>query len=136
MLLQTWMAGTSPAMTKTNKPQHVSLARSEHEAAHQCYQQALPLYRQVGNILGEANCIKSLGDIALLRSDHIAARVQYSKALALYERIREPYSIGMTQERLARVTQGETRDRHLAAAVAAWASIGRHDLVEWLNKTK
>jgi hypothetical protein len=37
-------------------------------------EQALPLYRQVGDVLGEANCIKSLGNIALGRSDHAAAR--------------------------------------------------------------
>ena len=38
------------------------------------YEQALPLYRQVGDVLGEANCIQGLGDIALARSDHDAAR--------------------------------------------------------------
>ena len=36
------------------------------------YEEALPLYRQVGAVLGEANCIQSLGDIAFARSDHEA----------------------------------------------------------------
>ena len=43
------------------------------------YEQALPLYRQVGDILGEANCIQSLGDIALERSDHEGARARMSR---------------------------------------------------------
>lgn len=32
------------------------------------------LYEQVGDVLGQANCIQRLGDIALARSDHDAAR--------------------------------------------------------------
>ena len=40
------------------------------------YEEASPLYRQVGDVLGEANCIQGLGDIALARSDHGAARLR------------------------------------------------------------
>jgi tetratricopeptide (TPR) repeat protein len=42
---------------------------------------------EVGDVLGEANCIKSLGDIALTRSDHDAARVRYGEALPLYRQV-------------------------------------------------
>ncbi len=43
--------------------------------------------RKVGDALGEANCIQSLGDIALARSDHDAARKAYEEALPLYRKI-------------------------------------------------
>ncbi len=93
----------------------------------------LPLYRKVGDVLGEANCIQSLGDFARARSDHEGARARYEEALALYERIAEPYSTGASHRSLALVaTSHDDRAEHLRAARDAWASIGRQDLIETL----
>ena len=112
-----------------------ALARSDHDGARTRYEEALPLFRKVGNVLGEANCIVGLGDIALRRSDHDDAREQWRQALALYERIPEPYSIGRTYRRLARVAKDEATKRgHVEAARSAWERIKRPDLIAGLDK--
>jgi tetratricopeptide (TPR) repeat protein len=42
---------------------------------------------EAGDLLGEADCITSLGDIALRRSDHDGARQRYEEALPLYRKV-------------------------------------------------
>ena len=109
----------------------IALDRSDYDGARARYDQVLPLYRQVGDVLGEANCIGRLGDIALACSDHDEARALYEQALPLYGTIPEPYSIGWTLVRLARLDPpGHDKAQHWAAARQAWASIPRDDLIE------
>jgi tetratricopeptide (TPR) repeat protein len=111
----------------------VALQLCEHEAARKAYEQALPIYRQVGDTLGEANCIKNLGELALEGSDADTAHSSFLSALRLYEQIPDPYSAGLAHRNLARLSEGKDRMHHIAAARAAWASIGRADLVALLN---
>jgi hypothetical protein len=65
----------------------MAFARSDHDAARDAYNQARPLYEQIGDVRGQADCIQALGDIALHRSDHDAARDAYNQAHPLYEQI-------------------------------------------------
>ncbi|HYU31944.1 MAG TPA: hypothetical protein VEW48_07260 [Thermoanaerobaculia bacterium] len=73
---------------------------------------------------------------ALRRSDPETAAAQFSEALGLYQKVQEPFSIGWTHVRLARLTPegSEERQSHLRAAWEAWESIKRLDLVEWLRE--
>jgi tetratricopeptide (TPR) repeat protein len=63
----------------------LSLARSDLDGARDHYDDALSLFQQAGDQLGEANGIKSLGDIALRRSDLDGAWERYEQALPLYQ---------------------------------------------------
>ena len=62
----------------------LAAARSDHDGARARFEEALPLYREAGSVLGEANCTQGLGDIALARSDHDGARARFEEALPLY----------------------------------------------------
>jgi len=112
----------------------IALMRSDHDGALARYEEALRLYRKVGSVLGEANCIRSFGDVALRCLDHDGARARYEEALPLYQRIEEPYSIGETHRRLARLSADQSRKAHVDAARDAWRCIKRDDLVADLDE--
>jgi tetratricopeptide (TPR) repeat protein len=112
----------------------IAFERSDHEAARNQYEEALPLFRKVGDLQGEANCIRGFGDVALDLGNRDEAAQRYLKALVLYEKIPEPYSIGWTYRRLARIVSDEAaRHAHVTAAREAWRLIGRDDLIEELD---
>jgi tetratricopeptide (TPR) repeat protein len=64
----------------------VAYGRTEYDTAQARYQEAQPLYEQTGNLVGQANCIKGLGDIALNRDDNYdTAQARFEEAQSLYE---------------------------------------------------
>ncbi len=66
---------------------HVRL--SELPQARARYEEALPLYRSIGDKLGEANCIQRLGNVHVALSELPQARARYEEALPLYRSIGE-----------------------------------------------
>ncbi len=110
---------------------HIALARSDHKDARQRYDAALPLYGQFGDVEGEADSLRGLGDLEEAQGNIAAALDRWREALALYAKIPNPKSIGLTQIRLVRraATPDEATE-HREAARGAWASIDRRDLIE------
>jgi tetratricopeptide (TPR) repeat protein len=68
----------------------IARTNSNYEMGRLRYKEALLLYRNLRNPLGEANCIFSLADIAMLLSDHKTACNRAEEALALYRKLTEP----------------------------------------------
>jgi tetratricopeptide (TPR) repeat protein len=64
----------------------LAACRSDHDAAGQGFEEALSLYRKLGDVGGQANCISSLGELSW-RSDHEATRERFEEALRLYRKV-------------------------------------------------
>ena len=62
-------------------------SRTDPKTANAQYEEALALFRRLGDKPGEAECIASLGDIALQTGDAAGARVHYDQALPLFRSI-------------------------------------------------
>ena len=65
----------------------------EHEKAAVLYEKALKLHKSVGDLIGQAHCLKRLGDVEMARDQRINAEKKYQEASALYEHV--PYVAGM-----------------------------------------
>ena len=111
-----------------------ALQQGMFHQAQKRYAEALPLYQQVGSLLGEANCIRALGDLAWQQVEHAEAQTRYEEALTIYNRIPEPYSIGGTHRRLARLASTpEAMHEHVREARTVWEIIDRADLLAELT---
>ncbi len=61
--------------------------RKEMDAALKSYEQALQLFRQVGDKLGEANVLQAIGDVQQFRKEMDAALKSYEQALQLFRQV-------------------------------------------------
>ena len=60
---------------------------SDLTSARQAFEQALAIYRQIENRLGEASTLRSLGDLNQRTADLSGARLAYEQALAIYQQV-------------------------------------------------
>ncbi|MBN1992950.1 MAG: tetratricopeptide repeat protein [Anaerolineae bacterium] len=85
----------------------VHLRLAEYEAARDRYEEARPIYAQIGDRLGEANCIDSLGQLAMRQQDWLAA-VQFLQAgLQIYQAINSAYDVAWSHYFLGQVSAAQ-----------------------------
>ncbi len=60
---------------------------TEMDEALRCYYEALPLFRQVGDRVGEANVLRAMGDVQQFRKELEEAMQSYEQALGLYRQV-------------------------------------------------
>jgi tetratricopeptide (TPR) repeat protein len=70
--------------------------------ARQRYEAALPLYREIGDRLGEANSLTAFGNVALIEEDFTTARERFEQAWDIYREIGDRHWRTYVAPRLAR----------------------------------
>ncbi len=60
-----------------------------YESARQGYEQALPIFREIKDRLGEANCLLSLGDVHIPLAEYETARERYEQALPIFRDVKD-----------------------------------------------
>ena len=63
------------------------LQLDDYRQARERYAEAQPIYHAIGDRLGEANCIRSLGDVHLQLAEYYQARERYAEAQSIYHEI-------------------------------------------------
>ena len=96
--------------------------------------QALPIYRQIGDRLGEANAVQALGDVARMQARYEEATERYEQALPIYRQIGDRLGEATTLVSRARlaIATGEHpyAIAEMAEAIRIYTVIG---LTEWVE---
>jgi tetratricopeptide (TPR) repeat protein len=101
---------------------------NENGLARERYEQALPIYRAIGDRLGEANCVRSLGDVHLRLNENGLARERYEQALPIYQAIGDRLGEANCVSSLGDVHQGV--GNYSKAAAAYQESIVIYDVIQ------
>jgi tetratricopeptide (TPR) repeat protein len=86
MILQTLASGAAPEAVRAARC-FAEFVRFTGFASTNAIASAADGARAQGDVLGEAGCILSLGQIALDRSDHEGAKKEYEQAISLYRQV-------------------------------------------------
>ena len=101
------------------------------------YEQALAMFRQIGNLLGEARCIRRLGTIAIERHDHVAAQTAFVTAMPMYQQVADVLGHGNCQLGLGDVAmaQGDHDGARVGYqhALALFRKVGSLHAIGWTH---
>ncbi len=101
---------------------------AEYGPARDRYIEALPIYREIGDRLGEANCIQAVGDLQLQWAEYGSARQQYEAALQIYQAIKaqlwEANSLKALGDVSLALVEYETARRQYGTALAFYRKMG------------
>jgi tetratricopeptide (TPR) repeat protein len=138
-----YQLGISNPQLKANVLQaigDVQQFRKETDAALASYDEALKLFRQVGDKLGEANVYLSLGGAKRSDKDYEGAKKDFQNALYIYRTIGDQYSQARALYRLGDCLSEEEKYEEAVIqyekAIQLWTSIGLNDLVESILKPR
>ena len=103
--------------------------RKEIDAALESYGEALKLFRQVGDRLGEANVLKAIGDVHRDLSELPEARARYEEALPIYRAIGDKLGEANTLSALLRLDYAASKnvaraEQKLAQVISLRRAIG------------
>ena len=107
---------------------------SDRPTQQQLLTQALPIHREIGARLGEANAMQALGDVARMQARYEEAAEYYGQALPIHREIGDRLGEANTRVSRARlaVASGEraSADTEMAEAIRIYTAIG---LTEWAD---
>ncbi|MGH8902733.1 MAG: tetratricopeptide repeat protein [Egibacteraceae bacterium] len=100
--------------------------------------EALAVYRQIGDRLGEAYSVKGLGDIARMRNRYDEAAERYEQALAVYrqigDRLGEAYSVASRARLALAVGDRDGAAQDMAEAIRILTAINLTERAEQLRQ--
>ncbi len=135
-----WMLGISEPQRKANVLQamgDVLQFRKEMDAALERYEQALGLYRAVGDRLGEANVLAALNRLSLFSGDLVAAEEQLERVLAMRRTMGDLYDEGADCGNFAvallNLAHKAKAKEYAQKAKAAFEKIGEPSLLKQVN---
>jgi tetratricopeptide (TPR) repeat protein len=103
----------------------------ENREARACYERAEPIYREIGDRLGEANCRRSIALLDQKQNLHGPAMEKFAQALSIAEAIGDRFTQAFVNlewaDSLVALKQISEAKQRLQNAIDLFEAIGRPD---------
>ena len=113
----------------------ISLSHSDFEIATERFNLALEIYRKIGILRNEAECLFDMGRLALSQKDQATAHSYFEQAATIFHKIDNPLWLSKTYFRLALLMDDETeRKKHLETAHSLRERLATADAMRLLEE--